>query len=466
MLLGALSFAGGMIAAGKISRLARHLHRAPNAPRRPEDVVAPRVPASARAPAGMPAAIEVSHLSKTFRIPLEANDSLIGRLSRPFDRDRYRELHVFDDVSFEVGSGEFFGIIGRNGSGKSTLLKLIASIYRADRGSIEVAGQIAPIIDLGVGFHPELAARDNVLLNGVMMGLTPEQAHERFDRIIEFAGLKDFEGLKLKNYSAGMKVRLAFAVMVEADADVMLIDEVLAVGDATFRERCYDVFRRYKELGKTVILVSHQTTRLESLCDRVMLLDAGRVERIGDPADVLRRYAELTVAGRGARPRMGVGRERGGRYPAELVELWLGGADSDHPVPVVDEDADQLTLHAVFDIEDSVVDPGLRFDIRNENDTRIFAPDSTPLTEGGTLTPGRRIHVEATIENKLMPGSYTLNCVLTRKRGRELAASDVRSTEFAVPGPQIRGRGLVALDYQVGIRREADIVETVEGRVT
>ena len=199
-------------------------------------------PAPAARRSDGPVTIEVRGVHKTFRIPEQRVDSLKERVSHPLTRVDHRELHALKDISFDVHRGEFFGIVGRNGSGKSTLLKILASIYRADAGRVRMAGRVAPFIELGVGFNPELTARENGVLNGVLMGLTRREAQRRLDAVIEFAELEDFADLKLKNYSSGMMVRLAFAVMVQADADIMLIDEVLAVGDAAFAQKCMDVF--------------------------------------------------------------------------------------------------------------------------------------------------------------------------------------------------------------------------------
>ena len=194
--------------------------------------------------------IEAVGLKKAFRIPTHRIDSFKERVVRPLANRDYRELRALDDVSFEIRQGEFFGIVGRNGSGKSTLLKLLASIYRADAGTIRMAGRLAPFIELGVGFNPELTARENVVLNGVMMGLTPQGARNRLDAVLEFAELREFVELKLKNYSSGMLVRLAFSLMMEVDADILLIDEVLAVGDAAFQQKCGDAFREMKAAGQ------------------------------------------------------------------------------------------------------------------------------------------------------------------------------------------------------------------------
>src|SRR5918911_1838533 len=230
------------------------------------------------------AAIEVRDLEKTFRIPKEQVHTLKERALHPFRRTAHDDLHVLRGISFNVLEGEFFGIVGRNGSGKSTLLKCLAGIYRADAGTISVAGRISPFIELGVGFNPDLTARENVIINAVMMGLTPREARARFDSIIDFAELRDFVDLKLKNYSSGMQVRLAFAVMVQVDAEILLIDEVLAVGDAAFQQRCLDEFHRLRNEGRTIVLVTHDMTMVERFCHRALLLTEGEIELIGDPA--------------------------------------------------------------------------------------------------------------------------------------------------------------------------------------
>ena len=211
-------------------------------------------------------------MAKRFHVPgPRAPATIRARLRNPMGRTPGRYLEVFRDLSFDVEQGEFFGVVGRNGSGKSTLLKLLASVYGADHGSIRVAGRMAPFLELGVGFNPKLTARDNVVLNAVMMGLSPTEARRRFDEVIEFAGLQDYVDLQVKNYSSGMKVRLGFAVMTHVDADVLLIDEVLAVGDAEFQERCGDVFERMHAEGRTILLVTHSMPIVTQYCERALL---------------------------------------------------------------------------------------------------------------------------------------------------------------------------------------------------
>ena len=220
------------------------------------------------------------------------------------DRLRRRPAEVLpalDGVSLDVRDGEFLGIVGRNGSGKSTLLKCIAGIYDVDAGSVEVAGKLSPFVDLGVGFESELTARDNALVSGVMLGLSRRTVRERFDDIIAFAELEQFADMKLKNFSAGMGVRLSFSVAIQVDADVLLIDEVLAVGDASFQQKCFDEFARLKRERRTILFVTHDMDVVERFCDRAVLLEQGRVVDVGEPAAIARRYEQLNAETTGIR---------------------------------------------------------------------------------------------------------------------------------------------------------------------
>ena len=241
-------------------------------------------------------AVKVEGVAKTFRLPQEQVSTLKERVLHPTRRRRFDVLRALQGVSFEVGRGEVFGIVGRNGSGKSTLMKCLAGIYRADAGEMWLRGRMAPFIELGVGFNPDLTAHDNVLINAVMLGLTPEEARERYGSIMDFAELHEFAELKLKNYSSGMQVRLAFSVMVHVDADLLLIDEVLAVGDAAFQQKCYDVLDRARSEGRTILLVTHDMEQVQRFCDRAMLLDRGRLVALGEPRSVARQYTQLNFA--------------------------------------------------------------------------------------------------------------------------------------------------------------------------
>lgn len=235
-------------------------------------------------------AVEIKNLSKTFIIPLERRDTLKENFLRALQRQNHKNFHALNDITLTINKGDFFGIIGKNGSGKSTLLKLIGGIYTPNKGEITTNGTIAPFLELGVGFQPELSARENVTVNATLLGLTRAQIKEKYARIVEFAELHDFMELKIKNFSSGMKARLAFAIAKEADADIYLCDEVLAVGDEAFQQKCLEVFKQWKEQGKTVILVSHNAEQIQSLCNRAILLENGAITLTDRPHRVIERY--------------------------------------------------------------------------------------------------------------------------------------------------------------------------------
>jgi ABC-type polysaccharide/polyol phosphate transport system ATPase subunit/ABC-type polysaccharide/polyol phosphate export permease len=237
--------------------------------------------------------VSVHGLQKTFRLAHRRYSTLKERALHPFAMRTYDILHALDDVTFDVQPGEFFGIVGRNGSGKSTLLKCLVGIYAITGGHVRVDGRTSPFIELGVGFNPDLDARDNVLLNAVMLGLTKREARKRLDEIIAFAELEEFVDLELKNYSSGMTARLGFSVAIQVDADVLLVDEILAVGDASFQAKCFEQFERMKREGRTILFVSHDMAAVERFCDRALALELGRVVAVGEPQLITRKYEEL-----------------------------------------------------------------------------------------------------------------------------------------------------------------------------
>jgi ABC-type polysaccharide/polyol phosphate transport system ATPase subunit len=237
--------------------------------------------------------IEVRSVSKTFILPHEQRTTLKEHFLHPFGSRTYERQTALDDVTVSVHAGEFFGIVGLNGSGKSTLLKIIASIYQPDSGTVTVRGKLSPFIELGVGFNPDLTGRDNILINGTLLGLSRRELEERFDSILEFAELARFADQKLKNYSSGMQMRLAYSIAIQVHFDILLLDEVLAVGDQEFQQKCYATFDDFRAQGKTIVLVSHSLEAAEQFCDRAMLLEAGRVRAIGDARDVIATYVGM-----------------------------------------------------------------------------------------------------------------------------------------------------------------------------
>jgi ABC-type polysaccharide/polyol phosphate transport system ATPase subunit len=259
-------------------------------------------------------------VSKTFRVPEERTHTLKERALHPRRRTRHQTFHALNDITFAVYEGEFFGIAGRNGSGKSTLLKCLAGIYGAE-GDIWCRGRLSTFIELGIGFNPDLAARENVVMNGIMLGLSPREARKRYEAVIEFAELEEFKDLKLKNYSSGMHVRLAFSVAIQVDADILMIDEVLAVGDAAFQQKCFDVFTAMRDEGKTIIFVTHDMGSMQRFCHRALLLERGDPVLLGDPHDVADRYLEINFGRDRAASR--TDDERSGDGEARVIEAWV-----------------------------------------------------------------------------------------------------------------------------------------------
>jgi len=235
-------------------------------------------------------AIEAAGVSKTFWIPHEQRARLKEYFAHPLRRVAYESNHALDHVTFSVDEGEFFGIVGPNGSGKSTLLKVLAGIYRADSGVVRLGGRVSPFIELGVGFNPELNARDNVLVNATLLGLTQRDLDTKFDAIIEFAELERFVDQKLKNYSSGMQLRLAFSIAIQVPFDILLLDEVLAVGDASFQEKCFATFDEMRAARKTIVFVSHDLETVRRYCNRALLIRNGIAEVIGTPNEVIDLY--------------------------------------------------------------------------------------------------------------------------------------------------------------------------------
>jgi ABC-type polysaccharide/polyol phosphate transport system ATPase subunit len=238
----------------------------------------------------MKPAIKITNLSKTFKIPTEKHNSLRERFAKLKFKSEYKPLHILKNINLKVRKGEWLGIIGKNGSGKSTLLKLISDIYEADRGTIETDGRITPFLELGVGFNPELTAEDNIFLNGTILGMTRKKIKKQFNQIVNFAGVKRFINLKLKNFSSGMHVRLGFSIAIQAAGDIYLLDEVLAVGDYEFQQKTKKVFANMKKAGKTVIFVSHDLDSIKANCHRAIWLDQGRIVEQGNPKQVVDKY--------------------------------------------------------------------------------------------------------------------------------------------------------------------------------
>jgi ABC-2 type transport system ATP-binding protein len=389
-----------------------------------------------------PVAIEVEGVEKTFNIPTHRVDSLKERLTT-FNKQDFRELRALREVSFEIERGEFFGIVGRNGSGKSTLLKILASIYRADAGRVRMAGRLAPFIELGVGFNPELSARENVELNGVMMGLTRSDARSRLGAVLEFAELEEFVDLKLKNYSSGMLVRLAFSVMIQSDAEILLIDEVLAVGDASFQQKCADVFHEIRDSDRTVVFVTHDMGAVEQYCHRAMLLHDGRIQSIGEAGDVARSYLRLNFE----QAPSGDGAEMGGVADVTLLDVWLEDGDGERITNV--EQGAELRFGALLEAHRAVEGPAFGFAFANADGVEVTGFGlGLPQDGPKRLEPGQRVRLSGKLENRLAPDRYVVKCWIHREHNyANLILHSPHVLDFVVFGKHTPG--VVALEHEV-----------------
>lgn len=241
--------------------------------------------------------VVVDNLYKNFKLPHEQSSGIKQSIVNFFKREKgYETQKVLKGISFEIEKGDFFGIVGRNGSGKSTLLKLLAGIYTPEKGSIQMSGSIVPFIELGVGFNPELTGRENIFLNGALLGFSRKEMEVMYDDIVEFAELEKFMDQKLKNYSSGMQVRLAFSIAIKAQGDILILDEVLAVGDEAFQKKCNDYFEKIRQdKNKTIILVTHSMDSVIRYCNRAMLIVDGKIKQIGSPDKVANNYSDIFI---------------------------------------------------------------------------------------------------------------------------------------------------------------------------
>jgi ABC-type polysaccharide/polyol phosphate transport system ATPase subunit len=391
------------------------------------------------------------NVSKSFTVPEERRHTLKERVLHPRRRIKTQTFKALDDISFSVAPGEFFGIAGRNGSGKSTLLKCLAGIYGAT-GDIWCRGRLSTFIELGIGFNPDMAARDNVVMNGIMMGLSPREAKSRYQSVIEFAELEEFQDLKLKNYSSGMHVRLAFSVAIQVDADILLIDEVLAVGDAAFQQKCFDVFNEMRDSGKTIIFVTHDMGSLQRFCHRALLLERGSQVHLGEPHEIADRYLELNF-GRDPDASQKSGADgRSGDGEARVVEVWV--ADQYGERNGVIAQGERVSLHAKVSFMVSVEDPAASLYILNdEHKTIAVATTETTRERSGTFSAGEEVIFSFGFDNVLAPGRYTPMVNLAhRGYGIDVIDRFEGAFSFLVTATAPQG-GLVDLPMDVAIKR-------------
>ncbi len=349
-------------------------------------------------------AIEVKGVYKDFLLPQEKNNSIKTRTTSIF-RKKNRTVetqHALRDISFNIKEGEFFGIVGRNGSGKSTLLKILAGIYQPTKGSINTVGKLVPFIELGVGFNPELTGRENVYLNGAMLGFSKKEIDDQYEHIVKFAELEQFMDQKLKNYSSGMQVRLAFSVATTAKADILLVDEVLAVGDADFQRKCFAYFRSLKKQKKTVVFVSHDMNAVREYCDRAVLIEDSKLVEEGTSAKVAQAYSRMFMKDQvqsedEEKPSL--------RWGNEAVKY-----SSVKVLPSTVKNEENLTITAKLNVKQDIDGVIVGFSIKNTADSLLFGSNSIMQNQKfENLKKGQSLTINWTVPNVLNDGEYFVN---------------------------------------------------------
>jgi len=388
-------------------------------------------------------ALSVENVSKDFLLPHNRKTSLKERLLS-FERQSFEHFHALKDISLEVKKGEFFGVVGRNGSGKSTLLKMIGGIYQPTHGKIRLNGTLTPFIELGIGFNPELTGRENVFLNGAILGLTRKEIEQKYQEIVDFAELEQFMDQKLKNYSSGMQVRLAFSIAIQAHNDILLIDEVLAVGDQIFQEKCFDEFNKIKNSDKTVIFVSHDLGAVARFCDRAMILNKGQMVDTGPAKEMVLRYSSLLADEQydiqaKAKPKynddLGTGKVR-----ISKVEIISNGKVQKHL-----KEKQDFTLRTHFTVNDP--DPkGYVFGVSvlDHNDISLLAPNTSENNFKIPTLP-KKGYIDARFgDTPLSTGTYSINAAFFNAKQTAAHSYKRGLLKFKVIG---RGRhGIINLE--------------------
>lgn len=369
-------------------------------------------------------AIKVDTVSKTFKLPHEKQGTIKNIFINIFRRNKtYEKQKVLSNISFEVKKGEFFGIVGRNGSGKSTLLKLLAEIYTPDKGSITINGQLTPFIELGVGFNHELTGRENVFLNGALLGFNRREMNGMYEDIVAFAELEKFMDQKLKNYSSGMQVRLAFSIAIRARSDILLLDEVLAVGDAAFQQKCFDYFEELKREHKTVVFVSHDMGAIRRFCNKAIYIDQGKLTFEGEPQGVADAYLVDNVKN------------------MQSNELDQTNVSDTHKlnIKLLKQTKDELTFESDYTSSDEH-DMYIAISVINDGQSiaEITTPENMMLTGSGRVT--------YTLDTRILNGGiYQITAALSRKQGRKLLNVAKQKINFVVKGDDATRGGAIKL---------------------
>ncbi len=385
--------------------------------------------------------ISVHGVYKSFQLPHQKSNSLKGALLNFRQlKQTYEKQSVLKDISFEIRKGEFFGIVGRNGSGKSTLLKLLAGIYYPNKGAVQVNGKLTPFIELGVGFNPELTGRENVFLNGALLGFTRKEMALKYQSIVDFAELERFMDQKLKNYSSGMQVRLAFSIAIQTGSEILLFDEVLAVGDLDFQKKCYTYFHDMKRSGQTIVLVTHDMAAVRRFCTRCALIDQGKIVSIGEPEDIAYLYETINL--RASEVRLDeankvIKQKRQGTYEAVIdsVETYNPHTGNTQNTFTNQEKIGvRITYSAKSDIENAAVG----FIFQNQDDLTVFATNNiTQEVKIHELPAGSKMSIEAEIDNVFTDGEYTITTSIENKELEKIYDRIEYAHRFMVGGQKL-----------------------------
>lgn len=352
--------------------------------------------------------LAVDHLVKSFRIHHQKSTSL-KQLIAGRGRNRFDDFIAVNDVTFDVREGEVFGVIGQNGSGKSTLLKCMAGILKPNSGSVQVFRRMGALLELGAGFHPELSGRENVYLNAAILGMGRKEIAARFDEIVDFSGLHAFIDQPAKTYSSGMYVRLAFSVAINVDPQLLIVDEILAVGDVSFQRRCLEKFVEFRNEGRTIVLVTHDMGSVKSLCDRAIWLEAGRAIDEGDPSDLVEAYTERMLGAEAPAPDGSV-RRGSGEIKIARVEMFVNGDAT--PVKRC-RTSDDIVIRLHYEADKTIPQPVIGIEIEALGGATVTAPNTrdvgvVPATMSGTGV------VDVAMSNiALLPGTYDVHTSIT-----------------------------------------------------
>ena len=387
-----------------------------------------------------PIAVQADGVWKKFKLVHERNNSIKAALVRG-RRTVSEDFWALRDVSVDVYQGETFGLIGENGSGKSTMLKCLTKILRPDRGGVSVQGKVSALLELGAGFHPELSGRENVFLNGAILGLSQKELRKRFDEIVDFSGIHQFIDEPVKNYSSGMYVRLGFSVAINVDPDVLFVDEVLAVGDEAFQRKCNEKFAQLKQAGKTIVLVSHGLYAVQNLCDRVAWFSHGQVMQVGNPREVIESYTGTIHSDRQLDE---AGHTRWGSGEGRITGVTFLGENGDQTTTI--RSGEPATLRLEYQMDSPIDTPVFGFSISTLEGFQVTAPSSRDAGCVPEKLHGAG-HVDVSFDPVLLlPGSYDLTVALHDYHG--MHPYDVRQNvlRFDVDrGPLIENAGVVSL---------------------